>query len=141
VETASLPAIVEACAADRTLLWSDPSEAQLAHYLQDPRPRQLVAFPQGAAWSVRAAFRTARGLDTVTTMESLFLPRQAASLPLATSAFDPGIVTAPNLFGFDPADLRRCGIRRTGATFHGYFCTADGFPLDPEVQGTNLEVI
>lgn len=136
-----------------SILWSDPSPEQLAHYTEDPRPRRFIALTSGngktaaAAWAVRAGFRVPnRGVDTVTTVESVCLSRQcAAGLPAllrcAASAWEGAspIVNAPSLYGFDTAELRRLGIRQTGAPFNGYFCSAGELPAG--IRGTSLEVI
>jgi GNAT superfamily N-acetyltransferase len=150
-----LPPIISACASRDDLVWNDPDDAQLRHYMTDPRPRKLVvlrreAEPLGAAWIVRTEFRGRHGTEHVVSVESLFLSRQdAAALPALfrcaaaawPAAVQPTIVSAPSLCGFDADALRQAGIRRTGALFHGYLCSPH-LPAGVEsARGTNLEVI
>ena len=137
-DTASLSSIVEACAdADGSVIWNDPDPHQLEHYCRDPRPRRLILLERGdglrgAAWAIQSAFRTARGADTVTTLESIWLPRtEAGALPVlfhaAASLWPstaPAVVNAPSLAGFGSAALRAAGIRQTGARYLGFLGTA-----------------
>jgi GNAT superfamily N-acetyltransferase len=154
-DSAALPGIVENCAADSGILWSDPTSAQIDHYRLDPRSRGLILITDrlgrlvGAAWAVRTEFHTTRGLDTVMALESVFLPRQfplalPAVLRCAAASWNVpprAVVAIPSLYGFEPDALRRCGIRQTGSPFQGYLCAPGGLRLELSAQGTNLEVI
>ncbi len=152
-----LPRLAEALASNGNLLWSDPSPAQIAHYLKDPRPRRLIAVRHGhtgaeaAAWAVHAQMRTARGLEHVTVLETLFVDRSnadalAALLQRACELWDqdnsgPKVVTLPSLLGFDAASLKRAGVRQTGAPYVAQLCAREFPEAVVEASGTNLEVV
>lgn len=154
---ALLARIVNECASDEGLIWNDPSDAQICHYQQDPRPRRLIVLRHretgqtGAAWVTQCQFRATHQAETVTQVEGIFLPRKhgdalttlfrhAATIwPAPNQA--PVVVTSPSLYGFDPACLLRAGIRRTGALIRGYLCTPDGNVAFERAHGTNLEVV
>ena len=76
----SVAAAINACAADRSILWSAPSGAQWRHYLQDPRPRTLFFLNSSdsepaAAWMVQTAYVTAQGVNSVTSIDCAWLNR------------------------------------------------------------------
>ncbi|HWR51173.1 MAG TPA: GNAT family N-acetyltransferase [Bryobacteraceae bacterium] len=141
---------------DESALWSVPTLAQAEHYFRDPRPRRLILAEcagsgvRGAALVVLSELRTAQGLVKITTLDSVLLPQQAISalhavLNLASTAWPgagvaAGIVSCPNLSGFDPLALRSIGVRKTGGQFSGHFCTRqpEAFPASGR---TNLEIV
>lgn len=156
-DAADLAGIVEDCALDERVVWSDPSEDQISHCLRDPRPRSLILLQnkktgaRGAAWAVRSEFLTVQGVGHVTTLESIFLPRKDVEAlqvlvklasTLWTAEGEPSaVISAPSLQGFDPGALREAGIRRTGAQFQGFLCAAGPPEALAGAQSTNLEVI
>ena len=150
--------VINDCAGDPTVLWSDPSHAQLDHYAADPRGRKLVivrhstAGPVGAAWVVRTELRTVTGSSVLRTLDCVWNRKNhAGALPAlfrcAAAAWPgeqngPMIIGAPNLSIFDPDILRTMGIRRTGAKFRGYFCAPPSCSAIPSgVMKTNLEIV
>jgi len=76
-----LPDVVSHCDSDTGILWSDPAPDQIRHYMNDPRPRALLTSTTAesgllqAAWSVRMDVRTPAGEDTMTAIDSVWLPR------------------------------------------------------------------
>jgi len=134
---------------------SDPTNAQLRHYLNDPRPRTLVLVRHratartGAAWLVQPEITTARGPETIVIVDAVYIPEyDASALPAvlhAAAAWSgkplPLLVNAPNLGGFDPEALRRHGIRKTGAGFMAYCCSPEPRGFLSAVRTTNLEII
>jgi hypothetical protein len=150
-----LPDVVSSCASDKGILWNDPAREQIQHYLQDPRPRVLLtarspgsAAPQ-AAWSVRLDFRSAGGEDTVTAMDTVWLPRSGntselrkfASKAAVWNANPSSLISLPSLYGYEGNDLRRVGIRQTGMPFNGYYCDSGSPCLTGAFRGTNLEIV
>ncbi len=156
-DAADLAGIVDACASDERVVWSDPSQEQISHYLLDPRPRSLILLrnrktgAMGAAWTVRSEFLTVHGVGHVATLESVFLPRkdvealpvlvQHASTLWTAEGGQPSVISAPSLQGFDPGALRDAGIRRTGTRFQGFLCAASLPETLAGAEGTNLEVV
>jgi len=148
----SVAAAVDACAADRSLLWSAPSDAQWRHYLQDPRPRTLFSLNSGgnepaAAWMVQTAYVTAQGVNSVVAIDCAWLNRarpellsglasaMARILPAAT------VVNAPSLAGFDPKLLRSTGFRQVSPGFQGYCATAPGTASLPLADAVSGEIV
>ena len=150
--------IVDACSRDPTVLWSDPTDAQLEHYAADPRGRKFVVVRHstgrivGAASVIRMEHRTVTGSSVLIVLDCVWmrgdhsralpaLCRCAAEIsPKAQNGCE--IIGAPNLSIFDPATLRTMGIRQTGAKFHGYYCAP--FPseeIPSFVTRTNLEIV
>ncbi|WP_437895703.1 GNAT family N-acetyltransferase [Sorangium sp. So ce124] len=146
-------AVMGACG-DERVLWSAPDAAQLEHGLRDPRPRRLLLVEEagqavGAAAVFLSEIATARGIDRVATVDTLFLPEptadrlaavmRAASEVFAGEATAP-VVSAPNLAIVPQDQLRPAGVRATAATF-------DAFVLHPkrgpwlDAETTNLEVV
>ncbi len=141
--------VIQACARDGSILWSDPSAEQFAHYLADPRSRRLLvvcrASETGAAWALQMAVRTARSVQTVTALETLYVPGgDGGSLPqllhsaagLYNARQPARLVNVPNAFGLD---ARRFGLRQTGVGFRAYLCTLRAHPFQT-AAGTNLEI-
>jgi hypothetical protein len=141
---------------DARTLWNDPDDAQLDHYLQDPRGRTLVILRRpdgsdvGAAMVMRAVLRTAQGIESVPALENLCLPPTAPEGLRALCQFAgrrfgvpgrPTVVTLANAWGTDAAALRAAGMRQTRAAWHGYIAATD--PRHPflSAEGTNREVI
>lgn len=148
----SIAAAVEACAADRNLLWSAPSDAQWRHYQEDPRPRRLFALNAGdgeraAAWVVQTAYVTSQGVDSVAAIDCAWLNRSRPDLlpGLATAVgrISPAaaVVSAPSLAGFDPKQLRHAGFRQVGPGFHGYCATAAGAVPLPAAEAVTCEIV
>jgi hypothetical protein len=148
-------AIARRCT-DPRVLWSDPDHATLEHYRKDPRGRALVVArsasgdPLAVAMAVRAEIVAPNGVEYATMVDSVFLPESSAEALRAllrfagrrwTESGKPAVVTAPNLWGLDPALLRSAGLRATPSSFVGFLLAPE--PGDPLVkaEGTNLEVV
>jgi GNAT superfamily N-acetyltransferase len=149
--TAAVTAI-DACASDRSLLWSAPTDAQWRHYLQDPRPRTLFSINSGAgepavAWVVQTAYATAHGVDSVATIDCAWLnrgrPDLLPGLARAVARLSPAasVVNAPSLAGFDPKLLRQAAFRQVGPGFHGYCATAPGTAALPPAAAVSCEIV
>jgi GNAT superfamily N-acetyltransferase len=149
---------IDECARqDATLIHSDPSDAQLEHYMRDPRPRRFLTAVHesegviSSAWAICSGMRGPNGRDTILSLDSVFAPRNRAGAlpPLLDTAVEalcgtltgPVVVAAPSLTGFSAAELRAAGIRKTASSFVGFVCA----PFLPEgiehADGTTLEVI
>ena len=133
------------------------------HYQRDPRPRTLLTLEEmsseepAAAFAVRSAFRSTRGVENTISLDAVFCARPSLDSLLAllhaasqwsgrletqVSALPGTTIACPNLFGFDAAALRRLGVRQTGAKFHGFLCYTGSLPEDVQcAQGTNLEIV
>ena len=149
--------VINDCGSDATVLWSDPSDAQLEHYAADPRGRKLVIVRHstaglvGAAWVIRMEHRTVTGPSVLKTLDCVWMRKDhARALPAlyrCAAAAWPGeqngpVIGAPNLSIFDPAILRTMGIRQTGAKFRGYFCAPRSCCAIPSrVTKTNIEIV
>lgn len=137
---------------------SDPSAAQIEHYLQDPRGRKLLVerngdgAATGAAWAVQVGHRGANGNHSVITIDCAWLaPERAEALPgLAAAAVrlwqepgakEPVIVQASSLAGFDPTAARQVGFRQIASPFQGYVAVAGAQHPFCEARGSNLEVV
>ena len=149
---ASVAIAVDACATDRSLLWSAPSDAQWRHYQRDPRPRTLLSLNSGnaepaAAWVVQTAYVTAQGVDSVATIDCAWLnrgrPDLLSELAGAVARISPAatVVNAPSLAGFDPKQLRQAGFRQVGPGFHGYCATPPGAAPLPPAQAVSCEIV
>jgi len=145
-------AAVDACAADRSLLWSAPSAAQWRHYRQDPRPRHLLSLNAGdgepaAAWMVQTAYVTAQGLNSVAAIDCTWLnrarPELLSGLARAVARLSPagGVVNAPSLAGFDAKLLRQAGFRQVSPGFQGYCATAPGGVRLPPAEAVACEIV
>ena len=149
--------IVDVCSLDPTVLWSDPTDAQVEHYAADPRGRKFVVVRHStqrlvaAASVIRMEHRTVSGSSVLMVLDCVWMRKDhARALPvLCRCAAEispneqngPEIIGAPNLSIFDPATLRTMGIRQTGAKFHGYYyapCPSKEIPA--LVTKTNLEI-
>ena len=156
-DLSQLRPIVDKCSCDPTVLWSDPNDAQLEHYAEDPRGRRLAMVRHskagliGAAWLIRMEIRTATGSSVLKALDCVWMKKDhVRALPAlfrcAAAAWPDekdglGIIGAPNLSIFDAATLRTVGVRQTGARFRGYFCAPSsncGYP--PLVTRTNFEI-
>ncbi len=108
-----------------------------------------AAEAHGAAWVVQNEFVTTHGVDTVLSLDSVYIPGQdAGALPALLQAAArwagaqaPILVTAPSLGGYDAEALRKLGIRRTGNGFVGYCCAADPPDFLRAARSTNLEIV
>jgi GNAT superfamily N-acetyltransferase len=141
---------------------SDPSEAQIAHYLRDPRGRHLLVERNGdgdaigAAWVVQVEHTGANGTHSVITIDCVWLSRgQARVLPgLAAAAArlwsepssQPGwhermTVQASSLGGFDPQAARQVGFRQIATPFQGYVAVSSARHPLCEARGSNLEIV
>lgn len=143
---------VDACAADGSLFWSSPTDAQWRHYLQDPRPRSLLSLNSAgaepaAAWAVQTAYVTTQGVNSVAAIDCVWLSRGRPDLlpglasAVTRSSPATGVVNAPNLAGFDPKQLRHAGFRQVGSGFHGYCATAPGAVPLPPADAVNCEIV
>jgi GNAT superfamily N-acetyltransferase len=142
----------DACAADRSLLWSAPSDAQWRHYLQDPRPRTLFSLRSGdgspaAAWMVQTAYVTAQGVNSVAAIDCAWLnrarPELLSGLANAVARMSPAatVVSAPSLAGFDLKLLRSAGFRQVSPGFQGYCATAQGTASLPQANAVSCEIV
>ena len=149
---ATLDVVVDACAPDRSLLWSAPTDAQWRHYMQDPRPRSLLslnssASEPAAAWAVQTAYVTAQGVNSVAAIDCVWLnrarPDLLPGLASAVARISPAaaVVNAPSLAGFDPKLLRNAGFRQVGSGFQGYCATARGAAPLPPADVVSCEVV
>ena len=137
---------------------SDPSVAQMEHYLKDPRGRQLLVERNhegdaiAAAWTALVEHRGGNRNHSVITIDCAWLaPERAHALPgLAAAAVrvwpEPGspgpvIVQASSLCGFDPQALRKAGFRQIATPFQGYVAAAGAGHPFCEARGSNLEVV
>jgi GNAT superfamily N-acetyltransferase len=152
VDGSSIEAAVDSCAADLSLLWNAPTDAQWRHYKQDPRPRGFLSLATGdgemaAAWTVQTAYVTAQGLDSVAAIDCVWLnrarPDLLSGLATAVARISPAanVVNASSLARFDPKLLRQAGFRQVSNGFHGYCATApDVVPL-PEAAAISCEIV
>jgi len=146
-----------ACGTENGIIWSDPSDQQLEHYRRDPRRRMLLVSQEedggiaGAAWIVEVEYVTRAGLDRVSTIDCVWLPRDrpellpslAAAAARAWPQTDPSrppVVHAPSLFGFDAQALRKYGFRQVAAHFQCYAANIAGSPF-AGAAGVNIEVV
>ncbi len=137
---------------------SDPSAAQMEHYLHDPRGRKLLvernsdAVVTGAAWAVQVEHRGVNGNHSVITIDCAWLARERThALPgLAAAAVhlwqepgakEPVIVQASSLGGFDPQAARQFGFRQIATPFQGYVAVTGAQHPFCEARGSNLEVV
>ena len=119
IESPSDTSVVEACAADRRLLWSAPTDVQWRHYTQDPRTRRFLSLDseRASAWAVQTAYVTAQGVSSVAAIDCVWLNRARPDLlsglatAIARTSPAASVVNAPSLAGFDPKPSR------TAATF------------------------
>ncbi len=92
---------VSNCSSDTGILWSDPAPGHIRHYLQDPRPRVLLASESAgtglaqAAWAIRLDIQTSASgdtvkTDTVTTIDTVWLPRTECVEPIRAFASQAG---------------------------------------------------
>jgi hypothetical protein len=147
-------AVVRRCT-DARVVWNYPGSEQLGHYRKDPRRRALVLLrnqggePLGAAMVIRSEIITPQGVEFVSTIDNLFLPEPSsdllrALLPFAGTHYadqvTSPVVTAPNLYGIDPAALCRAGFRATPSCFRGHLFAGDAADPLPGAEGTNYEI-
>ena len=147
--------IISEMGEDTGIVISDPSDAQLRHYLRDPRPRTLMMLRNratgllGAAWVIVSEGLTNQGVQQSIVIESVYLASYDAeaipSLMHAAAAWarapSSAVVYATNLGGFDPSALRTTAIRITGRGFLGYCCVPPTAGLVEGVRATNMEII
>jgi GNAT superfamily N-acetyltransferase len=149
--------IIDSCARSERLIWSDPSEAQWKHYRSDPRERALLLRQEpddtlsGAAWIVRAEHAGVRGIDYITSIESVWVDRSRGDalggLGAAAAQLWPGagsrpeVIQAPSLCGFEPATLKPAGFRQVAPPFQGYAAALSGDERLVGAAGSNLEVV
>jgi hypothetical protein len=155
-DDSQLEDVLNTCGTEPDVVWSNPGSAQIAHYRKDPRGRKLAIARRGseiggAAWITRSELQTAAGTETLTLLDSVWLPPAGvAALPVlfecaAASSLHapmaPAVIGAPNLAQFSPEDLRKVGIRQTGARFHGYLCSPSNADDLKDAKGTNIEIV
>jgi hypothetical protein len=148
-------AVARDCRDDR-MLWRDPALEQLRHYRDDPRGCALAVVrdasgrPTGAALVVLSRVIVPQGIESIPTIDSVFLPRPSVEALKALVHFTgrrwdgqaaSSVITAPNLTGVDAAIIRAAGLRATPSVFQGYYFDPmpDGLPMG--LMGTNLEVV
>lgn len=137
-------------------LLSDPGPAPIAHSKNDPRGRTVVVVlgpggePVGGATVGVSEVMSPTGLESVATLEGLFLPEPSAPLLQALTRFaverwggrlTSKLVTIPNVQGIDPAVLLAAGIRATPGVFLGYLFLPEESPPLPDVSSTNVDVV
>lgn len=142
--------------ADPDVLIHAPSEAGWDHLRADPRHRATVVGCNAAgevvaaATVVRTPTLTPDGPSEVAVIDGLrFAPGGGVVLRevvtaagrLWPDADGRAVVTASNVTGVDPADLRAAGLRQTQTVFRGYVAAAD--PAEPllAATGTDLAVV
>jgi GNAT superfamily N-acetyltransferase len=137
-------------------IWNDPDTVILEHYRRDPRGRLLVVVNAsdgeavGAAMLVHAEVVTARQLERVATVDSVFLPRPDLDTLASVLRFTarrwappgrPSVVSAPSLWTV-PAEVRRAaGLRRMGKGFQGQLEVPSHRHPYASAEGTNLEIV
>ena len=152
LDGSSVTVAVDACATDRNLLWSAPTDAQWRHYLQDPRVRRLLSLNSSngvsaAAWMVQTEYTTTQGVNSVAAIDCAWLNRSRPDLlsGLATAvgriSRAATVINASSLAGFDPKLLRQAGFRQVGPGFHGYCATASGAGPLPQATAINSEIV
>jgi hypothetical protein len=157
IETTDLERVVAAIDAQGEragVLRATPGRAELAHYLQGPRPRKLLVVTEGdrtvgAGMVSLAEIATVGGLDRVPTLDSVFFREPTADrvLALARAAAQVfagsatgSVVSAPSVATIPAEMLKAAGIRRSGAVFDGFVVAGGPHPfLGADV--TNLEVV
>jgi GNAT superfamily N-acetyltransferase len=135
------------------LLWSRPTAEQVKHYTSDPRGScpTIVHDAEGAtlggAIVVRSEIVTARGVETVPSLDAVFLQqRQAEALgALGVFALDcwaggAAVVTAPNLSAVPSDAIRSAGFRATRSSFTVAAIGDESDPVVRRTTATNLEV-
>jgi hypothetical protein len=141
---------------DERILWSDPGREQLRHYRADPRGCALAIIrdssggPIGAALVALSRVIVPGGIESVPTIDSVYLPRPSAEALKALLHFasrrwkgraTSPVAIAPNLMGIEAAILRAAGLRATPSVFQGYYFDPMAGALPAAVTGTNMEVI
>ncbi|MCE5308235.1 MAG: GNAT family N-acetyltransferase [Acidobacteriales bacterium] len=147
---------IDSLSLGENIIWSDPTELQLRHYLHDPRGRYMLLHrgkdgPRAAAWSVCTELVGSRGIDHVLTTDSVWLPVDRPELlrnlvltiadRWSAGANRPTVVHAPNLSLFRMATLREQGFRQVAVPFHGYLAVPDSAEPFLGATCTNLEVV
>jgi GNAT superfamily N-acetyltransferase len=145
-------AVVEQCAGDG-ILWNDPDGDQLRHYGADNERRAVLVArsadgrPVGVALATRMHLVTAQGTETVTSLESVFMPKPtsetlAALLHAAANRWCDGsrLVTLPNVSWIDGDLTARAPARRMVGHFDCYLAVRDRHP-GLRARCTNLEVV
>lgn len=153
-----LRSLIDGGIAGEDRICSDPSIAQMEHYLQDPRGRKLLVERNGdgdatgAAWALRVEHRGVNGNHSVITIDCAWLARErphalsglaaaASRLWQEPGAPGPVIVQASSLGAFDPQAARQVGFRQIATPFQGYVAVANARHPFCEARGSNLEVV
>jgi len=157
-ESAILRSLVDSAVTGAGRILSDPSAAQLQHYLADPRGRRLLVqrngagHATGAAWAVPIEHTSANGSHSVITLDCVWLSTErvdalpglaaaAARLWPDPSSRQPVVVQASSLAGFDPQTLRQAGFRQIATPFQGYGAVSSARHPVLKASGSNLEVV
>jgi GNAT superfamily N-acetyltransferase len=137
-------------------IWNDPDEVILEHYRRDPRGRLCVVVNAsdgeavGAAMLVHAEVVTARQLERVATVDSVFLPRPDLGPLASVLRFTarrwappgrPSVVSAPSLWTVPPEVRRAAGLRRMAKGFQGQLEVPSRRHPYARAEGTNLEIV
>ena len=136
------------------IAWSRPTAQQLEHYAADPRGSCLALVESldgvtlGAGLIVRSQVVTTRGVESVPSLDALFLHRAHDAALAALGAFaldrwradEPAVVTAPNLHTVPADAIRRAGFRATRSAFHVIVIGTESDPVVRYTTTTNLEV-
>ncbi|AKT43239.1 hypothetical protein [Chondromyces crocatus] len=145
--------VIATCNDDR-ILWGAPDDAQLEHYLRDPRSRRLLVIEEegrltGAATILLGEIVNKPGsIVQVPTLDALWMPYPTtdrvtalfhATERLFAGAESASLVSAPNVSTLPTALLHTAGLRPTGAVYDGFLLHATRHPF-LEADATNVEV-
>lgn len=138
------------------VLWRIVGREEYLHYGADPRGcalaviRDAAGRPIGAATVHPSQVVVPNGIESVATIDSVFLPQPTAEALAGLVRFarrrwgamgTSPVVTAPNLQWIDPAIVRAAGLRAMPSLFRGYLLTPATGALPEVIAGTNLEVV
>jgi GNAT superfamily N-acetyltransferase len=157
-ESAILRTLTNSNSGGNDRICSEPSAAQIEHYLRDPRGRRLLVQRHGggdvtgAAWAVRAEHTSANGTHSVAAIDGAWLaPEQACTLPGLAAAVarlwndagsqQPVTVQASCLGGVDAQAARQVGFRQIATPFQGYVAVSSTPHPLCDARGSNLEVV
>jgi GNAT superfamily N-acetyltransferase len=157
-EPAILHNLINSAAGWEDQICSEPSAAQVEHYLRDPRGRRLLVQRNGgghitgAAWTVRVEHTSANGRHSAIAIDGGWLrPEQACTLPALAAAAarlwsEPGpqqpvTVQASGIGGVDAQAARQVGFRQIATPFQGYVAVSSAPHPLCAARGSNLEVV
>jgi hypothetical protein len=157
VREATVPeflAAVDRCGGQSVIAWSAPTVEYLQYYVADPRgaclaiARDSSSQTLGGALIVRSQVITARGVEHVPSLDSVFLEDPSATVISALATFarhrwphdDTSVVTAPNLQTVAAGPIRSSDFRATRSAFNLSVMGEQQDPVVGEMTATNLEV-